>query len=138
VAAASFPWLSFPVWRHQILATWTIRFGLWLFFGAIVAGMPREVNGRAWCLFAVFILGFAIWLAGGLVWACRAARLLTPAPERLSAIVTGVAHRMNMTTPRVWLWKSSAASAAALIYTRELLFSERLLHLYTDDEVAAT
>lgn len=132
-----FPWLTPRAWSHQVLAGWTIRFGSWFWFFAVAASMPRQLNWRAWALASLFLVGLAIWVWGGLVWSCHKLRLLIPGPGRLLTIVTNVSARMQVTVRRVWLLRSSAISAAALPYTRDLPFSERLLSLHSDDEVAA-
>lgn len=132
-----FPWLTPRAWRHQVMAGWTIRFALWTLFFATVALMPRDFDWRAWALGGCYVTLFGLWLLGGLLLACRILKLVRPAPERLLGIVAAVSQRMKVPVSRVWLLPSSAASAFALPLTRELLFSERLLNLHPDDEVAA-
>ena len=132
-----FPWLTPRMWRHQVLAGWTLRFGIWFVFFGIVAVMPPKFDARAYLLSGVFVAVFVFWLAGGLVWSLRQLRLIGPAPERLLSIVSGLSGQMKVPVRRVWLLKSAAASAFALPQTRELLFSERLLALHPDEEIAA-
>lgn len=132
-----FPWLTPRAWAHQVMAGWTIRFAIWILFLAAVVLMPRELDWRAWSLAGCFVLIFSVWLLGGLRMACQVLRLIRPAPERLLRIVTTVSEQMKVPVRGVWLLQSSTASAFALPLTGDLLFSERLLLLHPDNEVAA-
>jgi Zn-dependent protease with chaperone function len=132
-----FPWLTTRAWCHQVFAAWTIRFATWFLFLGIAALMPAELDWRCGALSGVFVAALAIWIWGGLVWSCRKLGVLTTAPERLRKIVASISGQMQVPFRRVWLLKSSSASAFALPYTGDLLVSERLLELHPDDEVTA-
>jgi Zn-dependent protease with chaperone function len=132
-----FPWLTSRAWRHQVMAGWTLRFAIWFLFFGTIAVMPRAFDGETCALGTGFVIAFIIWLSGGLVWSLHKLRLISPAPERLKSIVDSLSERMRVPVRRVWLLQSSASSAFALPYTRELLFSERLLKVHPDEEVAA-
>ena len=60
-----------------------------------------------------------------------------PAPPRLQTIATETAARMHVSFRKVWLLRSSLAQAYADIRKRDLLFTERLLEILSDEEVAA-
>ena len=132
-----FPWLTLRAWAHQVLAGWSIRFTIWVVFFGIVALMPKEFDGRTWALACVFPVAFAVWVRGGLVWSCRMLRLLHPASDRLLAVATEVSEQMRVPFRGVWLFRSPGAVAFALPFTGDLLFSDRLLELHPDTEVAA-
>jgi Zn-dependent protease with chaperone function len=132
-----FPSLDWRAWAHQVLAAWTLRFAFWFLFIGIAVTMPEELDVAAFVLAAVYFAVIGFWMRGGLVWACRKARLLTLPPERLRVIVAGVSARMQVPVSGIWLLKSPGASAYALPYTRELFFSDRLLATHPDEEIAA-
>lgn len=132
-----FPWLTPRVWLHQVVAAWTLRFTTWFLFFAVVVAMPQRLGWRALALAALFLVAFAISARGGVTWALQKMRLLTPPTDRLLAIVRSVSAQMKVPFRRVWVLKGSAASAFALPYTGHLMFSERLLALHPDEEVAA-
>jgi len=80
---------------------------------------------------------WVIWSRGGFVRSGRILGLFHPAPERLRKIVADTSARMNVTFREIWLIRSPLAQAFAMPGTRKLLFTERLLELLSDDEVAA-
>jgi Zn-dependent protease with chaperone function len=61
---------------------------------------------------------------------------LLPPPERLQKIAVETAGKMNVPFKQLWLLRTSLAQAFAMPGSRVLLFSERLLELLSDDEVA--
>jgi Zn-dependent protease with chaperone function len=132
-----FPRLTWHNWLHEAVAGWTIRFLWWfLFFGAI-AVMPEQLDWRAWTLGGLLVLAYGAWARGGLIWSYRKLRMLAPAPDRLRRIVMDVSERMRLSVRRISLLRSSTAGAFALPWTEDLLFSERLLTISSDDEIAA-
>jgi Zn-dependent protease with chaperone function len=132
-----FPWITPRAWRHQVVAAWTMRFAIWFLFFGIAAVMPAQLDWRAWTLVGIFCAAFVVWARGGLLWSWQMLRLIGPAPERLASIVASVSSRMQPPFRKVWLLRISAGAAYALPYTRDLLFSERLLELHPDEEIAA-
>jgi len=132
-----YPWITPQDWLHQALANWTLRFAWCLFFLVVIAAMPDVLDWRAWALSGALIAAYVVWAWGGLVWCCGRLRLLKPPSERLKRLVAEVSAKLNISSPRVWLLKSPAAAAFALPYSRDLFFSERLLSLHSDDEVAS-
>ena len=85
----------------------------------------------------VVVLVFLWLLWGGGLRVLRWLRLLVPADARLQGIVADKAGRMNVNVRAVWELKIPLGYAAALPTTRELLFSQRLLELHPDGEIAA-
>jgi Zn-dependent protease with chaperone function len=131
------PWVTPGDWLHEAITNWALRFAwLFLFFG-IMAAMPRELSWRTWALGAILIAAFTFWMFGGLIWSCKKIGLLQPPPARLSQIVALVSARMNVPVHGLWMLRSSAAQALALPYTGDLLFTNRLLDICPDNEIAA-
>src|SRR6266700_2192969 len=64
-------------------------------------------------------------------------RLYGNAKAAAAGLLSSHTRGLDMFSPRVWLLKSPAAAAFALPYSRDLFFSERLLSLHSDDEVAS-
>jgi Zn-dependent protease with chaperone function len=124
------------LWRQAAIGC-LMRFLIWFVFIGAVALMPVEFNTLAWAIGGAVLGLWVIWSRGGLVWAGRKLGLFLPAPERLRKIATDTASKMNVPFREVWLVRAPLAQAYAMPGTRELLFTERLLELLPDDEVAA-
>jgi Zn-dependent protease with chaperone function len=131
------PWLNFRDWLHQVCASLLLRLA-WLpiFIGAALA-MPDQF-GLPTVLLAGAVLLVKLSLNAGLaVWLLKRLRILVPPSERLQRIVVESAKHMGVAAPKVWLLKRSVSNAAALPFTGELIFSERLMELHPDDEINA-
>lgn len=124
------------LWRQAAIGC-LMRFLIWFVFIGAVALMPDDFNPLAWTIGGVVLGLWAIWARGGLIWVGRKLGLFLPAPERLRKIATDTATKMNVPFREVWLVRAPLAQAFAMPGTRELLFTERLLELLSDDEVAA-
>lgn len=116
---------------------WVIRFLMWFVFLGAAALMPQEFNFRT-VVIPVVVLALLIWWSQG-GWLKTAQKLgsMTPAPERLINIVRDVSTRMNVSVNEVLLIGGRMAQAYALPSRRALLFSNGLLQLLSDDEIAA-
>lgn len=109
---------------------------LLVFIGA-AALMPSEFTGLAFAIAGTVIVSWVLWVRGGCVWVGRKLGLFVPAPARLQNIAEKASARMNVPFCRVLLMRSSFAQAFALPASRQLLFTERLLELLPDAEIAA-
>jgi Zn-dependent protease with chaperone function len=129
--------IRFQDWIRQACAFWLLHLGgMVLVIGAALA-MPRRFD---WTVIGIgaATLGLRLWLDFGLAVALlRWLRVLAQPPERLQRIVSETALRMGIQVRRVWLLHSAHCYAAALLSSRELIFSDRLLELLPDDETAA-
>ena len=67
----------------------------------------------------------------------RWVKFLKPAEERLQQIVSVTAMRMNVTVRATWQLGGPLANAFAFPTTHELVFSNRLLEICTDEEISA-
>jgi Zn-dependent protease with chaperone function len=132
-----FPQLTFRAWLREVLwTTGAMRAALILFF-IFLLFMPSELNRTAWLVAATYATVLAAYICGGLTYWCKLTGTVTAPPERLRAVVAEVSRKMGVPIRGVWLLRSMVAWAVALPWTRELLFSERLLEIHPDDEVAA-
>lgn len=132
-----FPQLSFRAWRRQACLGWGLRIGLWVGLVAAILLMPNEAG---WLMLAIAAsyLAFHLSLQWGLMlFLLRRIGFLVPANERLRRLVGEVSDRMSIPVPGVWSFGGVQALAFAMPTTRELLFSERLMEISSDEELAA-
>jgi len=130
-------WLRFQGCIHHVISCWLLLLGwLFVFIGAGLL-MPEQF-GWISLILAVVVFGIRLWLDWGLAFKLLdLLRILRPPPERLQRIVSETAQVMNVSVRRVWLLHAAGSYAAVFPTTRELIFSERLLELHPDEEVAA-
>jgi Zn-dependent protease with chaperone function len=112
------------------LLTWVI------FIGTAVA-MPDEFDGLALAIGGAYIVWVVIWSRGGMIWLGRKLGLFLPAPERLQRIADNTSARMNVPFREVLLVRAAAALAFAVPGSRHLMFTERLLEVLSDEELAS-
>lgn len=132
-----FPQLNFKNWRHEVIAGWGIRFGIWVALIAACVLMPENFGSKMLLVTGSYlVLHFAIqW--GLFLKYLRLVKFLKPAEERLQQIVNVIAVRMNVTVRAAWQLGGSQANALAFPTTHELVFSNRLLEICTDEEISA-
>lgn len=132
-----FPQLNFKNWRHQVIAGWGIRFGIWVALIAACVLMPENIGAKMLLVAGSYlVLHFAIqW--GLFLKYLRLVNFLKPAEERLQQIANVAAMRMNVTVRATWQLAGPLANAFALPTTHELVFSNRLLEICTDEEISA-
>lgn len=114
-----------------------LRFLIWFVFIGAAVLMPDEFNLLTLWIGGMVIGLWEIWSRGGLIWLGRKLGLFLPATERLRKIAIYTAAKMNVPFREVLLMRSPLAQAFALPSRRQLLFTERLLELLPDDQVAA-
>src|SRR5205814_9545620 len=131
------PWVLPRDWLHQAAAVWLLRFAQWFVIIGAIALMPDVVNWQTWMLMCGVLLLYAVWVWGGLVWCGQKLGLFVAPSDRLGKIVADVSAKMNVAVREVFLLRGAGPTAYALVYTRGLLFSDRLLELLPDDEIAA-
>jgi Zn-dependent protease with chaperone function len=132
-----FPEIPLNHLLRQSAKGWVIRFLVWFVFLGAAALMPQEFDLRTIVLPAI-VIGLLIWWSHG-GWLKTAQKLgsMTPAPTRLMNIVRDVSTRMNVPVKEVLLVVGRMAQAYALPSRRALLFSNGLLQVLSDDEIAA-
>jgi Zn-dependent protease with chaperone function len=121
----------------QIAIGILLRFLIWFVFIASAVFMPNQFNQLTLVIGVTVIALWLIWSRSGFIWAGRKMGLFLPAPERLRKITADTSARMNVSFREVLLMRSPMAQAFAFPNTRQLLFTERLLELAPDDEIAA-
>lgn len=132
-----FPRIPLPALLRQIAVGFIMRFLTWFIFLGALALMPAEFNIQTALIFGCTLVLWILWARS--LWFSTGIALgwLQPAPERVKNIVKVSAERMGVPVSNVCLMQSSLAQAYALPPTRTLLFSERLLEILSDEELAA-
>ena len=134
---AIFPQLTFSNWWKQLVLGWGIRFGLIAPYIAALVLMPEKFG-----LKMVLIAGGYLALHFALQWGLLLKILqrmgaLKPAGLRLQKIVDAFAEQMKVKVRATWQIGGLTANAFAIITIRELIFTNPLLKVCTDEEVAS-
>lgn len=124
------------LWR-QVALGFTTRLLLWSFFLIAIALMPERFNLASLGI-ATALVGLLVWYEqiGGMYLGRKLGLLVEP-PERLRRIVAATAAQMHVSYRELWVLRISFAQAYAIPGRRRLLFTERLLEILSDAEIAA-
>jgi Zn-dependent protease with chaperone function len=132
-----FPRISLPYLLRQTLIGVLLRSLIRIIFLGAIIFMPNEFNFTAWAIFGAVLCLWVLWTRGALIFLGRKFNLFQPAPARLQKIADDVSQKMNIPFREVLLIRAPVAQAFALFSGRRLAFTERLLEIAPDDEVAA-
>jgi len=132
-----FPRISWPSLLRQATMSFVLRLAFWLSLVGAAALMPPEFDRDSLKIFCAVFLCWLFWSRAGFILTARCLRLAVQPPVALHDIVEQTAAGMRVRFRSVWLLRSSFAGAYALTGSRELLFTERLLEICPNDEVAA-
>ena len=132
-----FPRIQLNDLLRQVAVTWLIRFLVWLVFLAAIALMPPEFNAQTVIIAAAVLILCILWKQDGWFHVGRKLGLLLPPPARLQNIASDTSAKMNVSFKELYLVRFSLAQAFAVPDSRRLLFTQRLLQLLSDDEIAA-
>ncbi len=131
------PSLGFRAWLRLAVVGACLRLAGWFVLIGAINIMPDTFGWATAAITTAVVLLFLWLLWGGGLRVLRWLGLLVPADARLEGIVADIAGRMDAKVGAVWILKIPLGYAAALPTTHELLFSERLLELHPDHEIAA-
>lgn len=132
-----FPFMTGRDWLRLNVTGWSLRLG-WL--GVLVAAaliMPDEPGWPMAGVAVAYLTFHLFWQAGLATRVLRMVGGLKEGSERLCRIVDEVAGRMRVPVRACYLFGGPNAAAFAMPITREVLFSERLMEICPDDEVAS-
>jgi Zn-dependent protease with chaperone function len=142
-------WLSWPGWLgmprlslRDRLRGGIVFAALYLptlgVFAVLVAMMPPRMNGRAWITLAVGAVAMAlvVWRSG--IPFLRLLGLARPASERLRRAVDRAVERVGVRPAAVWEVSWPAAGAMALVFCRQLAFTDGALCVLKNDDELAT
>ena len=132
-----FPRISLPCLLRSAAIAALLRFLKWLVLIGAAVLMPNEFNLLGWSIGGLVVCLWIILARGGGIWTGCKLGLILPATERLRTIASSTAARMNVPLREVLLLRVPMAQALALPATGQVMFTERLLEIAPDDEVAA-
>jgi len=122
---------------RQTAVSWLMRFAIWLVFLSAIALSPDQFGFQSLIIFVVVLGLLILWNRRGWIWTGRKLGLFLPPPERLQNIVRDTAAGMNVPVRELWLMRSARAQAFAMPDSARLVFTDRLLQMLSDDEIAA-
>lgn len=106
-------------------------------FLVILVVMPNEFNLEAGCLGLLALCLVEFWQRGLMMRLGKKIGWQVPAPERLRRIVTETAARMHVEVREILLIRVPIAQAVALPGRGIVMFTDRLLEIFPDEEIAA-
>ena len=130
-----FPQLDFKKWRHQVVAGWGIRFGIWTLLIAGIVFMPEVVEAKMALVALLYLLVHLAIQWGLFLRYLRWVKFARPASNHLAQLVADASAKMGISPKATWQLSGPYAAAFAFPTTRELVFSDRLLEVCTDEEV---
>lgn len=132
-----FPRIALPALVRQLLISLMMSAVSWAVFLTGLTQMPGQFNIEIIHVLACTYLLWLLWSDLVWWWLAQKMKLVAPVPERLERIVRETAARMNVPVMETWLLHTSAAQAYAQPGKKRLLFTERILEILSDEELAA-
>ncbi len=133
----AFPRIPLDALFRQAAIVWLIRYLLWFVFLAAIALMPDKFNALTGIIPAIVLALCIFWSHDGWIRVGKTLGLFLPPSERLQRIVRDTAARMNVAVREICVMRGFVAQAYAMPGSRRLLFTDRLLELLSDEEIAA-
>jgi Zn-dependent protease with chaperone function len=131
------PCVSFENWAGQF-ALYALFFQTSLLLLAIsIVVMPSFFCWQTWVIAGVLLTIQLALLLGLSLKILRWTNLVQPAPATLRALALREAERAGAKLRQVWINRCPAAQAFALLPMKDMLFSERLVQILTEDELAS-
>jgi len=127
--------LTFKSWLNQSILYWVFfRAGFFLAAAAFLM-MPARIGWQTYAITGALLL-ILISLAAGLsLEFLRWARLIRAAPANLHRLATVAAERAGGKLRNVWMTPGPLANAFALLPMNDMLFSDRLVQIMSDEEL---
>jgi Zn-dependent protease with chaperone function len=132
-----FPRIPLSELLHSMAVGWLVRFAMWFIFLSAIALSPATFNFQSLIIVAAMVVLLIFWNRRGWILTGRKLGLMLPPPDRLRNIVRDTAAGMNVPVREIWVMRSSGSQAYALPNARTLLFSNRMLEVLSDQEMAA-
>lgn len=108
-----------------------------LVFVVLAAVLPVEMNRRAWLLLGAGAVAMALVLRFTGLPVLRLLRLARPASGRLQSIVDVASARTGIRVASVWQAAWPVANAIALVFSRQIVFTDGLVEAIDDESLAA-
>ncbi len=137
LARAMYPQVTARRWLRQFSISLSLgSANMVVFVGAILV-MPVDFGWKTWII-AGGVLGFSLIMALGLGRnMLTVLKLIRPAPPAVLETATQAANQAGAPLRAVWLTNDPAAFAAALIRSKEMIFSKTAIENLTPDEFAS-
>lgn len=132
-----FPQLNFSKWWRQAITAWGYQVGTWAPLIAAGLLMPEKPGTRMLLVVGGYLALHVSIQRGLLLRFLRWVNYMTPAGPRVQGIVDTTAARLGVTVRATSQLGGQWANAFAFPFTRELAFSNRLLEICSNEEVAA-
>lgn len=132
-----FPRLGWNELLRQSAIGLCLHLLLWIVFAVIALAMPDTFDWRAVALGIAALALQLFWARSGWLRLGLRIGLFAPAPERLRHIVANVSAQTGIACRGTWIMRTGTCQALALPLSRELVFTDRLLEIMPDEEIAA-
>lgn len=130
-----FPRYTWRTLGRQAATAFVLRCLGWLVLVTAAVAMPANIGWTGIAITLATVAYFVTWSRFAWPWIARRLGIFAPAPPRLQAIVDEQARVAGISYRHLILLRSGGAQAFALVNTRDLMFSERLLETLDDAEV---
>jgi Zn-dependent protease with chaperone function len=128
------PHLNFSLWLRLVAAALFLFFAGWLVLVAAIFYMPANFGLTTWII-AGAVLVFLLLLHFGLnIRLLRCFGVLQPATEKLNTLVAEVSLKMRVPVQATWILSTYVGNAAAFPLARQLIFTDKLLEILSDEE----
>lgn len=134
---AIFPRLGWSELLRQSAISLCLHLLLWVVFAAIALAMPDRFGWSTLGLGGGALTLQLFWSRAGWLRIGRRLGLFVPASERLRLVVDNVSDRTGIACRAIWIMRTGTCQALALPLSRELVFSDRMLEVLSDEEIAA-
>ena len=129
------PGLSFKKWASQFVLYWMFfRAGLFLTAIAFFM-MPPRLGWQTWVIIGTLVMLIISLAAGFTTKILSWTRLIQLAPAHVNNIAARAAARAGAKLRKVWINQGTLANAFALLPMNDMLFSDRLLQIMSDEEL---
>ncbi len=132
-----FPRIPLARLMREAATSWLTRFLMWFVLVGAAALMPETFGWPGILIAAIVLVLLVTWNLGGWIFFFKKIGVMIPAPPRLQQIVDQTAASMNVGVTETLLMRSSLAQAFAIPGTKQLLFTERLLEILSDEEIGS-
>lgn len=132
-----FSFLSFGLWLRLVISALFLFFLSWFLILFFVFYMPENFGLMTWLIGGGLLLLMLTFHFGLGFLFLRWFHTLQPATESLKKLVAEVSEKMCVPVRATWILSTYVTNAAAFPQTRELIFTDRLLSILSDQEIKA-
>lgn len=130
-----FTGLQFKLWLHLVVAGLLLFFAWWFLLLFAIVNMPDNFGWTTWLAAGGVLLCFLAFHFGFSLRLLRWFRILKPATEHLQTLVAEVSQKMAVPVRSTWILAAFMSNAAAFPQTGQLVFTDKLLAMLSDEEI---